>query len=748
MTRNRLIYTQFVICVLIPLPIFAQIQDVQEDYEAVQAAHELYDTRKYTDAVAAYQLLLKTTLRPDTKDAIRMNMGHSYASLGEDALAAQSFRAIIDDNPRGSYASQAVHKIGNLYIQRYQYKEAIGRLNQIVKEYRNTHAAEIARYLIAQYFNLSGMHDKAIQNYRDFLKDYPTSVYHVSALHSLVRLYLARHQHDDAHDLLQDYLRQNPGDTDLMEQLADLYKQQGKYSEALSLYHAALARNANDISLIKKIGELHADRGERNQAIHEWSKIVKNGSNQAYRFQQLGEIYTSHQMYDEAIQAYETALKRDPESVNLYTRLADVYKIQGQIENAISTYLRALNAVDIRYSGRDRVIESIAEIYEGAQRERLLARIAARIQAALLKNPQNPNLVLALGEIQFNQGQLDLARESLARIPQLYPTDRGRSLEKYAHILERQKHPKAIDYYEAIVALFPDSRLAWTSRLKLVRLYEQMGRWQDALVVLTHMTQRHKDVSTQLLLGHVWLHGIRNVEAATRTYEALADQVLTLVQQTEVRLRLAECQMLQGQHIHAQNVLRQIAVKHGTFKAEAQKLIGDSFLFQEKFEDAVTAYNSVLEIATFHPLSNDALDRIVLIQTNSDFNHDPLKRYVRVLHAYMNGQTEQALAQCAELITLYPDALIIDELGLLAGKIHLRQGEYKDAIEAYQRVAASESPRSPEAQTKIADIYRWQLGDAGKAMQVYAALIESHPESVAVAYARQQVDELQKMQSE
>ena len=598
MTRNLVISAQFILCLLIPLPISAQIQDVQEDTEAVQFAHELFHTRKYSEAVAAYQPLLKTPLRPNTRDAIRMNMGHCYVRLGEDALATQAFGAIVDDDPGSSYASQAVHQIGNLYIQRYQYKEAIRRLNQIVKEYPNTHVTEIARYLIAQYFNSGGMHDKAIQYYRDFLKDYPTSVYHVSALHGLVRLYLARHQHDDAHNLLQDYLRQNPGDTDLMEQLADLYKQQGKHSEALSLYHAALARNANDISLIKKIGELHADRGERNQAIHEWSKIIKNGSNQSYRYQQLGEIYTSHQMYDEAIQAYQTALKRDAKSVNLYTKLADVYKIQGQIDNAIDTYLRALNAVDIGYSGRDRVIESIAEIYEGEQRERLFARIAARIQAALRKNPQNPKLVLALGEIHFNQGHLDLARESFARMPQLYPPDRGRLLEKYAHILERQKHPKAIDYYEAIVALFPDSRLAWTSRLKLARLYEQMGRWQDALGVLTQMTQRHKDVTTQLLLGHVWLRGIRDIEAAMRTYQALVDQPLTPVQQVEVRLRLAECQILQGQHIQAQNVLRPIASRYGKFKAEAQKLIGDSFLFQEQFEDAVTAYNRVLEIAT------------------------------------------------------------------------------------------------------------------------------------------------------
>lgn len=748
MIGKLLICAQFIFTVLMPLAVSAQNQDVQEDVEAVQSAHDLFYIRKYSEAIAAYKPLLKTPLRPNTRDAIRINMGRCYVHLGEDALAAQTFRAIIDDNPSGSYASQAVHQIGNLYIQRYQYNDAIRSCNDLVQKYPKSHAAEIARYLIAQYLNSGGMVDKAIQNYRGFLKDYPNSVYHVSALHSLVRLYLARDRHDEAHELLQDYLRQNSGDTDLMEQLADLYKQQGKHSEAFSLYHAALEHNPNDINLLKKIGDLHAERGERNQAVHEWSKIIENGSIQPHRYQQLGEIYVSNQMYDEAIEVYQTALIRDTTSVSLYTKLADVYKIQGQIENAINTYLRALNAVDIGYSSRDRLIENIAEIYEGEQQDRLFATIAARLKTELRKSPQNPKLVLALGEIYFHQGNLDLALESFSRIHQVYPPDRGRFLEKYAHILERQKHPKAGDYYEKIISLFPDSVMAWTAKMKLARIYVTMARWQDALAVLNQMAQRHEDVNTLLLLGHVWLHGIRDVAAAMKTYQSLMSQPLTSAQETEVQLRLAECQILQGQYNLAQNVLRPMAGGHGKFKAEAQKLIGDSLLLQERFEDAVTAYHTVLEIAAFHPASNDALDRIVLINSNSDFNREPLKRYVKTLHAYLKGQTDDALKQGAETIDLYPHALIIDELRLLFGDIYLNQGDHTSAIDAYHQVVNFESPRAPEAQSKIADIYRWRLGDVRKAMQMYSTLIDSHPESVVVAYARQQINEMQKMLSE
>jgi tetratricopeptide (TPR) repeat protein len=529
--------------------------------------------------------------------------------------------------------------------------------------------------------------------------------------------------------------------------LANLYKEQGKHSEALSLYRAALEQNPNDTSIMEQLGELYAERGQRDLAINEWSKIIQQDDpNQSYRYQQLGSIYASHQMYAEAIQAYETAIRLNSKSAYLYDQLADVYKIQGQIDMVVNTYLRALNAVDIGYGGRDTIVENLAELYEGKQRERLLEGVTARIQTELKVNPQNPNLVLALAEDYFHQGRLDVALENFQRLRQLYPADRGQLLEKYAQILERTNNPKAADFYRAIVDLFPNGPIAWNSQLKLARLYEQMERWQDALAVLTNLTQRSQDISVQLLLGHLWLHGLRDVDAAQPIYQALANQPLPTTQQWEVRLRLAECHLLREQYAAAQNILRPLADGHGDARAEARKLVGDSYLFEGRFEEAIAEYKRVLDVATSEPLSNDALDRIVLIQSNSDYNDVPLKRYVEALLLDLRGQTEEALKQCAATLKDYPTALIVDDLWLLVGDIHRRQRRYTDTIGAYQQVIALKSPIAAEAQVKIADLYRWQLSDLPKALEMYSALINDYPESVIVAYARQQIDEIVKLQ--
>ncbi len=733
------------ICILTPLATFAQTPPIKEDRTAIQSAHDFYYSQEYSEAVEAYQALLKTPLHQHSKDAIRMNLGQSYAKLGDDALALQNFHAVIDDDPNGSYASQAVHRIGTLFRERYQYKEAINRCRQLANKYPKTQTAAIARYLIAQYTFAEGRYDEAIENYRSFLNDFSTSPYRTSAINSLVRLYRIRHKYTDAENLIRDEIRRKPDDINLMEQLADLYKAQGKYDEALSLYHTALDQNPKNTDILKKLGELYAERGQQDLAAEQWAKIVQDDPDQAYRYQQLGSIYTSHQMYERAVEAYETAIGLSPKSAQLYNLLADVYKIQGQIGMAVNTYLRALSVVDIGYSGRDTLVQSMAEIYEGAQLERLFEGVIEKLQAMLKTDSRNSSLVLSLAEVYFYGGNLDLALKNFKRLHQLYSADRGRILEKYAQILERNKNPKAADFYQAIAELFPNMHLAWTAQMKLVRFYERSGRWNDALKVLTNMTQRSYQPAAQLLLGHVWLRGIRDAEAALQIYQNLANQPLPTDQATQVQLGMATCYILQGKSDAAESALRPIADGNSNFKAEAQKLIGDAHLLRGDIEAAVTAYKRVLDIAMSNPLSNDSLDRIVLVQSNSDYSNEPLKRYLEALRSDLSGETDVALKLCQETMQEYPTALIVDDLWMLVGKIHQRGTRYLDAITAYQQVAVLEgSPIAAEAAAKIADIYRWQLNEPDKARETYSALIQDYPESVIVAYARQQLDALAK----
>ena len=729
------------------LPVNAQEQtQSREDRAAIENAHRLYYSRQYLEAIEAYQTILKTVLSKATKDEIRMNMGQCYAKRGDDALAIQTFQAVIEDDPNGSYATQATHQIGNLFVRRYQYKEAILACSKLAAAYPETRTSALAEYLIATYFHAQGKRELATEGYRRFLEDYPAAPHSISAIYNLIVLYTEAKKYADAEALIRNQLRKNPKDNDMMEKLGDLYKTQGKHEEALNLYTAALAHAPDDVSLREKLGGLYAEKGQLEQAIEEWTRIIENNPAGANRYRQAAEIYTAHRMYDKAIESYKQAIKLDPHSAYLCAQLAGVYKIQGKINLAVGTCLEGLRKVEIGYHGREILIEEIADIYEGEQRERLLEQVIAQVKDYVTRDPRNPKFVLALAELYFYHNRYNLALEQFRRLPQLYAVDRGTILQKYAILLQRAEHPAAAEFFRAIIDIFPASGVARNSRIRLARLYERAGQPREAIDVLTNMKGVHLDAEARSVLAHLWLHGVHDVDAAMPIYQALANQPLPAAGRTEAQLGVAECYLLQGQYDLARESLERIVSGRVHLRPAAQKFIGDSYLFQGDFEKATAEYKKVLDLSPSDESSNDALDRMILIQSNSDYVNVPLDGYVRGLKANLNGKLEEALRICRETIEAFPEALIVDDTWLLMGEIHKSQRRYGDAIAAYEKVVTEGSLTAAEGLNEIAVVYHRGLRDTKKALQTYRQLVRDYPESVIVPYARQQVDALAKLQ--
>lgn len=719
---------------------------VREDRAAIENANRLYYSRQYREAIEAYQSILKTTLSKETRNEIRMNMGQCHAKRGDDALAIQTFHKIIEDDPNGSYATQATHKIGNLYAQRYQYKEAIRTCKKLAETYPHTRTAALAEFLIAQYFNTQGKRNLATQGFRRFLDDYPTSPYAISAVYSLITLYTEARNYDDAETLIRNQLRKNPKDTDMMEKLGDLYKTQGKHEQAMNLYTAALAHDPEDITLREKLGGLYAEKGQLEEAIEEWTRIIENDPQQSNRYRQAAEIYVSHQMYDKAIESYNQAIKLDPRNAYLYARLSGVYKIQGRVNLAVGTCLEGLRKVEIGYSGRAALLEGISEIYDGERRRRLFEQVIEQVKGYVNRDPRNPKFVLALAELYFYHDRYGLALQQFRRLTQLHAADRGRILQKYAVLLLRAERPAASDYFRAIIEVFPDSRVAHHSRMRLARIFEREGQWREAIDVLTNMKGVNVDTEARFLLAGLWLHGAHDIDAALPIYQALANQPLPGMQRTEAQLGVAECYLLQNRYDLARELLERIVSDGTELRAAAQKLIGDSYFFQSDFRRAAAEFKKVLSFSPSDALSNDALDRMILIQSNSDYVNVPLEGYVRALKANLIGKPEDARQICRETIDVYPEALIVDDAWLLIAEIHKNQGQYGDAIAAYEKVVAKGEGTAAEGLSEIALLYHSRLRDTEKALQTYRKLIRDYPESVIVPYALRQIDALAKLQ--
>ena len=765
---QRLLGFLFILTLSLPIIVtdapdtFAQIEFTPNNptvvpmLDPVEAAHDHFHERRYAEAIKAYEELLEkgipkgsdtyTPLRQSQKDSIRLMLGQSYSKVGEDPAAQRIFREIVDENPDGSYATQAVHRLGNLYWQRYQFRQAVLQCKQILQQHPNTTSAATAAYLVGQYQHTEGKTEEAMASYRYFLDNFPGSPYRTSAVNSLIRLYIANARYTEAEALIQKRLRSYPDDLTLLEQLAELYQQQGEHPRAIELYRQAIERDSSNTSLRRKLGDLYAKVGETKQAVNEWKKIGASETNQRDQHQRLGAIYLAHKMYGEAIAAYQQAIRLNPQNGYLYTQLAAAYKIQGKNDDAASVYIDGLLRVGLAESQREPIWEAMLEIYEGARHKALQDKLSAQLQKQHLRQPQNPNVTMTLGELLFHAGSVSQALAAFRKLHRSHSAHTDMTLERYAQILERNASLQTVDFYKALIDSSSNRTRVRNAYAKLALFYQKMEKWEEAVALLKELVKnRQASIQNRILLGQLQLHGTREPKAAQMTFQPLLTQRLVTRQLMEAQLGLGECHILLKRYTLAREVLEPIANRTNRYQATARKLMGDSYFFAADFDQALKAYNQVIQISKSDQLTNDALAKIVLIQNHQDYLKIPLTDYAATLQLYLSGKTEDALQQCAGILELYPQSNIVDDIWFLMGNIYREAAKDTEAINAYQQVIARESPIAAKAFVNIAEIYR-QQGDFENATATYTTLITDYPENVIVVHARQQLDKINKRQ--
>lgn len=727
---------------------FAQIQPKNdsaqsrlETIRAIQKANDHYYEKRYSQAIEAYQTLLKSDLTVSQKGSIRLMLGQSYVRLSKDAEAKKILTELINEDPNGTYATQAVHQLTSLYRQRYQIKEAIVLSKHLVKQHPDTAVAAVAAYLNAYFEYVDGQFDVAIESYKLFLKNYPDSIYTSTAINSLLRLYTANEKFTEAEKLMNERIKLNPSDTTLLEGLATLYQQQGKYQKALELYKNVLEKKPTNTTIREKLGSLYIEIGEKEKAIAEWKKMVTDGFD---RYQQLGSIYLSHKMYDEAIDAFQTAIQTNPKYGYLYTQLAFAYKIQGNIDKAARTYLEGLRQIGSSVSQRASIWEAMLEIYQGEQQKPLREKLIAEYSNALKTSPNNLNTAILLGELYFYAGQFDDTLIIYKRIHHFFPTTIEAALQRLARILERDQDPQAITFFTTLLALSRNISILTNTRYSLAKIYQNLEQWDKAAATLKELDKNSAaSIESKLMCAKIQLYGLHNPEEAQITLQPLRNKRLDYNQYMQVQLILGEIHLLLGRYTLAKQVLTPVADSMSPFSSSARKLIGDSYLFATEFDQALKEYRKAILRTQSDKLTNDALERIILIQANTDYLGIPLSDYVNALQHYLSGDVKTAIVQCEDTISLHNKALIVDDMWMLLGRIHRSEKSYGDAIHSFRQVVTMESSLAPHALAKIAEIYQ-QKQDWTNALETYTTLLTTFPNNTIVPHARQQMDDVTK----
>ena len=154
----------------------------------------------------------------------------------------------------------------------------------------------------------------------------------------------------------------------------------------------------------------------------------------------------------------------------------------------------------------------------------------------------------------------------------------------------------------------------------------------------------------------------------------------------------------------------------------------------------------VLKGATAKLISNDAMDLSLVIgdAINVDTNEVPLQMFSSADLLIVQNKTAEALSRLDSINILFENHSLADDIYFKKGIIFAKQGKYKEALEAYQRVADNYGDEifGDDALFKIAEIYQFNLKDLEKAKTLYQEFLTKYPGSVFTVEARKRFRKL------
>ncbi len=148
----------------------------------------LMDSGNYQEAMDSLRVVLSTYKNSGQGHVAQYLMGHMYYAFGQlDSAMAAYHDYLVLENPDSDLAAASLMGIASCFEEKSQYDRAIDFYRQLLKDYPDYFRADEAYAAMARCYDVKGDMAKAHEIYSRFLKKYPNS-----ALLNRVTIMLAR----------------------------------------------------------------------------------------------------------------------------------------------------------------------------------------------------------------------------------------------------------------------------------------------------------------------------------------------------------------------------------------------------------------------------------------------------------------------------------------------------------------------------------------------------------------------------
>jgi len=272
-------------------------------------------------------------------------------------------------------------------------------------------------------------------------------------------------------DRLREKLEKDPA-SKLFVPLAEEYKKVGMIDEAIEVLQKGLENNPGYMSARVSLGKVYLEKGMLNEASAEFGKVVSAIPDNLYAHKKLAEIYRELGERDKAISEYREVLNlnpRDEESAKSLADLEGTFTVHPEVTKVVKSMLSKERPSEVPVSKAfEEEVEKLLEVEE-AQRE-----IVAGPEE--IQEEKIPSTEAVVGESEVLAEEIEETQKTeVSEKPKV-------NIDEADLLIDQGKYAEAIEVYREILSNEPDNVRVLQRIEELKALLKHLGKDKEDLV--------------------------------------------------------------------------------------------------------------------------------------------------------------------------------------------------------------------------------------------------------------------------
>jgi tetratricopeptide (TPR) repeat protein len=503
--------------------------------------------------------------------------------------------------------------------------------------------------------------------------------------------------------------------------LGDMYQKQKVYNQAIDMYQQALQQNPKNAEALSALAACQANAGRNAEAILTYEQVTAMRPGNAEEQKALGDLYSKEGKTSQAVAAYKRYLEKTPGDSKIAQFVGDYEYDQKNYRDAVVDYGKVTGPEANKADFLFRFGTAAYQLNDTRKTEELFKKL-------IVIDPKNATAYKTLYDIAQKNKEMTPAAEYLKRYTALTPSD-DKMLLTLGDLLYSQKDETgSLAAYRGALKANPKAKGFFE---KYVSLVSTKGTPQELMTAMSAaVAAGEATMSMYKQLGDIY-YKAANYPRAIEMYEKASQldpkngTLLTL---------LAECQAKSGKVDMAAMTYEQAIAMNPAANKEYKNL-GDLYMRLKKTEPAVRAYKKYLE-----KNPDNAIAKLVGEQAMAQKNYPEAVKYLSMVSGseaksapfllsygnacYQARDDSKALPIYKQLAVLMPQSP--DVFNTLY-ELTLRSGTKDEAV-LYLKKYAALKPGDPQAQRTLGDLL-YDKKDRAGALVAYRTLAKADPKA-------------------